>query len=202
MLGSVEVCGLVEDLSALRHHHETVRETGRNPKHFAIAATQRFPHPLAECRRMPPEIERHVVDFSAQTANQLSLRVVNLIVETANHIPPGERLIVLNERTLDTQFRQSPLVVAFEKSTAGVLEDLRFKQLDICNAGRDCLHRYAPLAHRELTFDVMYRIQLATCIPINTSCSCCCQGGSRKPKAWANLSLASTELAGRLAGVG
>src|ERR1700677_3782461 len=105
MLGSVEVCRLVEDLSAFRHHHETVRETGGNPKHSAIAATQRFPHPLAECRRMAPEIERDVVDFSAQTANQLSLRVMNLVVEAAYHVPPGERLIVLNERTLDTQFR-------------------------------------------------------------------------------------------------
>src|ERR1700734_4415676 len=135
MLWSIEVCSFVEDLSALRHHHETVRETGGDPKHSAIAATQRFPHPLAECRRMPPEIERHVVDFSAQTADQLSLRVMNLVMETAYHIPPGERLIVLNERTLDPQFRQSPFVVAFEKSTAGVLEDLRFNHLDICNAG-------------------------------------------------------------------
>ena len=80
---------------------------------------------------MPAEIERDVEDFSAQTADQLSLRLLDLVVETAHHIPPGEGLIVLNEGTRDTEFRQSPLVVAFEKSTPAVFEDLGFKHLDI-----------------------------------------------------------------------
>ena len=136
MLGSIEVCSLVEHLRAFRQHHETVPETRRDPKHFAIAAAQRFTHPLAECWRMPPEIDRDVVDFSTQTADQLSLRMVNLVVETAYYIPAGEGLIVLNERTLDTQFGQSAFVVAFEKSTAAVFKDLGFKQQDICNRGR------------------------------------------------------------------
>ena len=85
---------------------------------------------------MPPEIEGDVVNFSAQTADQLSLGLMNLVVETAYHITPGKGLVVLNERTLNTQFSQSPLVVAFEKSTAAVIEDLWFKQLYIRNTGR------------------------------------------------------------------
>jgi hypothetical protein len=85
---------------------------------------------------MPPEIERYVEDFAAQTADQLSLRLVNLVMKTAYHIPPGEGLVVLNERTLNTQFSQSPFIVAFEKSTATVIEDPGFKQLDIRNTGR------------------------------------------------------------------
>ena len=46
---------------------------------------------------MPAEIDCDVEDFAAETADQFSLRLLDLVMETAYHVPPGERLIVLNE---------------------------------------------------------------------------------------------------------
>ena len=83
---------------------------------------------------------RDVEDFSAQTANKLSLRLLDLVMETAYHVLVGEGLIVLNEGSQNADFRQNPFVVAFEKGTSTIFEDPGFKELDIRNLGRYCLH--------------------------------------------------------------
>ena len=143
MLGSPKIGGFVENFRRVGKDHETVGETGRDPEHFAIGCAQRFCHPFAESGRTAPEIDRDVVDFSAQTADELSLRLLDLVMQTAYHVPVRERLIVLNERTHNAHFRQSPLVVAFEKVPRLSSKTLGSSKLYIRNRGRYRLHLLA-----------------------------------------------------------
>ncbi len=189
MLGRIEIGGLVEHLGGFRQHHETVRKAGRNPQQTAIGGAERFPHPLAEGGRLPAQIDRDVEDLAADAANQLSLGLLNLVVKTADYVPPRQRLVVLHEGPGDTKTRQNPFVVAFEKEPTAIFKDSGLKDLHISNPGRYCLHRFTPFIS-------------ARSIPASTSSNCCFQWGKRKPKVCANLSLESTELAGLLAGVG
>ena len=152
-----------------------------------LAAAERFPYPLAEGGRIAADVDRDVEDLSAETTNELSLGLLDLVMQTAYHVLMGEGLIVLNEGSQNTESRQNPLIIAFEKEPTAVFEDPGFKELHIRNLGRYRLH---PLTS-------FVSVMLA-----NTWSSCCCQPASRKAKVLANLSLASTELAGRLAGVG
>jgi hypothetical protein len=91
---------------------------------------------------VPAEVDRDVEDFSAETANELSLRLLNLVMETTHHVPPGKGLIVLNEAAGDAEFCQNPFIVAFEKRPAVIFENVGFNDLDVCNRGRNCLHQF------------------------------------------------------------
>jgi hypothetical protein len=103
---------------------------------MAVGGAERFPNPLAEGGRMAPEIDGDVKDLSAQTANKLPLRLLDLVMETAHHVFVGEGLIVLNERSQNTDLRQDPFIVAFEKGTSTIFEHPGDKELDIRNGGR------------------------------------------------------------------
>ena len=127
MLGSPKVGGFVENFRRVGKDHETVGETWRDPKHFAIGRAQRFCHPFAKSGRTTPEIDRDVVDFSAQTADELSLRLLDLVMQTAYHVLVRERLVVLNKGAHNAHFRQNALVVAFEKGTPAIFEDPGFE---------------------------------------------------------------------------
>jgi hypothetical protein len=92
--------------------------------------------------------------------------------------PAGEGLIVLNEGTLDTEFRQSPFVVAFEKRPR-----LSSKTLGSSSCTSAIVVATAFIDSSRLNASLHFKkIQLATCIPANTSCSCCCQGGAGNRK--------------------
>ena len=136
MLRRPEVGGFVEDFGSVGEDHEAVCETGGNPEHFAIGGAQSFSHPLAEGGRIAAEIDGDVVDFSPETADEFSLGLLDLVVETTHHALVGEGLIVLNEGTGDAHVRQNPLIVAFEKRTPAVFEHLWFEKLHIGNFGR------------------------------------------------------------------
>jgi hypothetical protein len=142
----VKVRRLVEDFRTMGKNHEAVSETWRDPQHVAIAGTQGRPHPLAEGGRIATQVDRHVEDFSAQTTNELSLGLLDLIVETAYHVFARKRLVVLNKGTRDSQVDQDALIVALEKRSPVVFKDSGFKELHISNPGRYCLHRLASLS--------------------------------------------------------
>src|SRR5271168_150790 len=108
----------------------------RDPQHPAIAAAQHLTYPLTESGRVAPEINGDIENLSADAANELSLGLLDLIMETAHNVLKGERLIVLDKAANNTRFRQNSLVIAFEKVTSTVFKDLRFKDLDFRNAGR------------------------------------------------------------------
>src|ERR1700722_16240096 len=190
MLGSVEIGGLVEHFRALGKDHEAMGEARWNPEHTAIAGAQRFAYPLAKGGGVPAKIDGDVEDLSAQTADELSLRLLHLVMKATHHVLVGKRLIVLNKGAENAEVRQNSFIVAFKKGASAIVENSRFQELHIGNLGCYCLHRLTSL------------VWVATRISANTSSSCCRHEGSRKAKARANLSLASTELAGRLAGVG
>ena len=111
-------------------------EPWRDPKHFAIGGAQGFSHPFAEGGRTAAEIDRDVVDFSAQTANELSLGLLDLVMQAAYHVLVRERLVVLNEGAHNAHFRQNALIVAFEKGTPAIFKDPGFEKLDIGDFGR------------------------------------------------------------------
>jgi hypothetical protein len=73
------------------------------------------------------KVNDHVQNLSRDRPYEFSLRLLNLIVEPAQHIPAGIRMIVLNEPFADSQFRKHSFVVAFQKVTPIVTEDSRFE---------------------------------------------------------------------------
>ena len=97
-------------------------EPGRDPPHLTVAGAERFPHPLAERRRMAAEIDGDVKDLSAQT-DLASLRLLDLEMETAHHVFVGEGLIVLNGATPDPDLRHSPFhSMPLRKGTSTIFE--------------------------------------------------------------------------------
>jgi len=115
VLGGPEIGCFVEDFRSVREDHEAVSKAGGNPEHFAVGGAQGFCHPPTESGRVAAEIDGDVVDLSAETANELSLGLLDLVMETTYYAPVGEGLVVLNERAPNAHFRQNPFIVASKK---------------------------------------------------------------------------------------
>jgi hypothetical protein len=101
----------------------------------AIAGAQDFPNPLAESGRVSAEIEGNVEDFSAKAANELSLRLPDLVMQATYYVLAGRGLVVLHEGTHDSEFGKNPLVKAFEKHPPVVFKEPGFQELHIWNGG-------------------------------------------------------------------
>jgi hypothetical protein len=135
MLWSVKISGFIKNFRTLGKDHEAMGKARWNPEHSAIAGAQRFSYPLAKGGGVTAKIDGDVEDLSAQTANQLSLGLLHLIVKAADHVFVGKRLVVLNKGAENAEVRQNPFIVAFKKGASGVFENPRFQELHIGNHG-------------------------------------------------------------------
>src|SRR6185503_5378445 len=70
---NVEVRALVHEEGRFAGHAEAVRESGRNEHLTLVFAGQRDRDPMAEMRGSPTDVDGHVVDFSLQHRDELSL---------------------------------------------------------------------------------------------------------------------------------
>src|ERR1700720_1672543 len=84
--------------------------------------------PLAEARRTPPQVDRHIEDLATNHAHQFSLRMANLVMQPAQNISRGKRLIVLHESFTDPEISHDFFVIALQKKTSRIPKNLRFKK--------------------------------------------------------------------------
>jgi hypothetical protein len=128
VLGSVEICGLVDDLGEVAEHEESVGESDRNPQHVLGFRAQVCSLPPAEGRRAAADIDRDVEDLARGDANQLALRQAQLVVQPAQHTLARARVVVLDEPRPDSRLLEFPLVPALEEKAARVAEDFRLDE--------------------------------------------------------------------------
>jgi hypothetical protein len=99
--GVIEVGGLVKDFSSIGEDEEAVSEALGNPEKLefssVIAGFQVKASPFTEVRRTPTKINGDIPDAAGENANELSLRLSELVVKAAEDALGGEGLIVLRK---------------------------------------------------------------------------------------------------------
>src|SRR5690606_17071292 len=92
----------------------------------------RFAHPLSKSGRAFAQVHGYIKDFAAYHAHQFSLRMLNLIMQPAQHVLSRHGMVVLHELygAADGLF-ELRMVVAFEEAAAAVSEYLGFQQEDV-----------------------------------------------------------------------
>ena len=114
------------------------------PAERAPILTPRDADGAAERRRAPPQVDRDVPHLAAHAADQLALRVLDLVVEAAQHAAAGARMIVLHERGVDSGGGERARVPGLEKEAAVVAADDGLDQPHVGNRGRRDLHHGLP----------------------------------------------------------
>src|SRR5215472_12258853 len=81
-LGLPEVGHFVGDIRGFRKRKKTVGQASGNPDHFPVRTGEPLADPFAESARFPAQIDGHVEDFALQHANQFSLSLLALVVQS------------------------------------------------------------------------------------------------------------------------
>lgn len=114
----VKARGLIEDIGVFREHDETVGKAFGNPEAVEFFCVEVNANPAAKLRGVRSDINRNVPDVSGQNAHQLPLRLLELVVETAENPLSGEGLIVLNKQSWDTGGGEVVGIEDFREPTA------------------------------------------------------------------------------------
>ena len=99
--GVVEVGGFVEDFSGVGEDEEAVGEAFGDPEELEIVVERLGfevkSGPFAEVGGVAAEIDGDVPDMAGEDADELALRLAELVVQAAEDAFGGEGLVVLNE---------------------------------------------------------------------------------------------------------
>ncbi len=111
-----------------------------NPEELDLFPFQIEPFPLAEFRRIWPQVNGYVPDVTRKNPNQLALRLSKLIVDSTQDAAPGKRLIVLHKLTRQIRRRKRPRVKDLGKPTTIIAVLVRPHELDITQSRTNDLH--------------------------------------------------------------
>src|SRR5579884_245829 len=123
----------------------------RYPEHASIFTRKLHTHMLAKCRRTSPQVHGHVPDHSMGHAHELSLRVLDLIMNTAHDVLSGHREIVLHPVCRQPQGRHRTLIVGFAKGPPRIPEDTRLKYQHARQCSFNHIHNGKPMRWPENT---------------------------------------------------
>ncbi len=141
VLGRVKIRRFIEDVSRFRDHAEAVSKAARKPQHAFVLTGKFDGFIFPEGRRAAPQVDRNIENLAGDRANEFALGLANLVVQSANDVLFGKRMIVLHERLTNAEARKGALVVAFQKKSAIIAEYARFEKQKSGKAGRDRFHR-------------------------------------------------------------
>ena len=96
--------------------------------------------PLAEIGRVAAEIDGYIPNVAGEDADELPLRLAELVVKSAEDALSGKGLIVLNELTRESGGREGTLVENFREPTATIAKAPGLNQFDIEQRGIKNLH--------------------------------------------------------------
>jgi hypothetical protein len=100
----------------LAEHQETVRKARRHPELAVVVGAQLHAHPLAERGRAFADVHRHVEHGPLHHAHQLALRLLDLVVQAAQHAFAAAAVVVLHELVVGARgLVEGALVEALEK---------------------------------------------------------------------------------------
>lgn len=124
----VVVRGLVKKFGRLGENDETVCEAFRDPKLVFILCGQISTDPAAESWRGTAQVDSDVENLAFHYANELSLGVLNLVVQAPYNAFSGAGVVVLNkgDGSADGAFEDT-LIEAFKKEAAGIAKNARFE---------------------------------------------------------------------------
>src|SRR5579863_8059142 len=89
VLRGVEVSALVEKIDLVAEGNVAVREARRHPQHMMIHVIEYRADPLTEARRAAANVNRDIEHLTTCHAHQLALRLLDLIVQTAQRVAHG-----------------------------------------------------------------------------------------------------------------
>src|SRR5262249_17250093 len=122
---------------------EAVREAHRDEELLARLGVELVRDPLPERRRARPDVDGDVPDAPRHDADQLRLARLRLIVQAAQRVLDGARVVVLHEGAVDPGGGVAVEAVRLEEEPAIVLEDLGLQDLEPRQLELDDLHGLA-----------------------------------------------------------
>jgi hypothetical protein len=112
-LRRVEIGGLVKKIRVVGRDEKSMREPGRYPRHAAGLAREREARPFSKVWRSAAQVHGHIEHLPGHHANELSLGLADLIVQSAQDMAAGSGMIVLDELQVQAgRLRKAELVVA------------------------------------------------------------------------------------------
>ena len=95
---------------------------------------------MPKCWRASSQIDNHIKNFPNRDPNQFSLRTADLIVQAAYYISGRVRMIILNKANRNAGGGHRLLVVAFEKKSALIGENIGLQNESVRKRCLDLLH--------------------------------------------------------------
>ena len=139
-LRMVIVRAIVKKFGFIAEHAKTVGESDRHVKLFFITGGQDLADPASEGRRAEPDVYNNVKNFAAEHADQLALRMPDLVMESAQSMPDGLGMVNLDKISVNALRRESIPPVGFHEKSAAVLEDLGLDKQNVPNGCRCKFH--------------------------------------------------------------
>ena len=122
-------------------HQKTMCKPRWHPQHFFILGGQFHAHPLAERGRTATNIHRHIEYRARHYTHQLTLRLLNLIMQAAQHALCRARVVVLYEVDIQTRgFMEGFTVITFEEKTTRIAKHFGFDDQYFGNGCRYYVH--------------------------------------------------------------
>ena len=138
--GIVEVAALVEELDSFGERQKAMRKSRRDKNLIVVVGREKDACPFPKMGRPGANVHGYIQRFAFDHAAELGLRVALLIVQSAQRVPHGARMVVLHEHFGDTQLHEFGAIVGFHEKTASVANNSGTKLIDTGKRGFNSLH--------------------------------------------------------------
>ena len=92
-----------------------------------------YAEPLAKCRRMSADVYRHIINLTRNDPDELSLRLLDLVMQASQHTLTGFRMVVLYKIKRDSGVRKFLFLVTLYKKAPFIWKDFGFNDQDTWN---------------------------------------------------------------------
>src|SRR5260221_10526708 len=131
----------VKQLGGIGQRHKAVRKPGRHAQLLLVLARQYCARPLAERRRALADIHRDIEHLAGDHAYQLALRLLELIMQAAQHALGAFGMVVLHKIDIEAGSLCKDLAIErFKEEAALVAKYLGLDQQYLRNGGWRGLH--------------------------------------------------------------
>jgi hypothetical protein len=121
VMGIVKITTLVQELHRIRKCEKSVREPGGNIDLIVFSRGEEHAGPFSIGGRARTDIDGNIKGFTFDDTTKLCLRMLELVMQSAERVLHGAGVVVLNERSGDAQLGKFSLVVRLDKETPCVL---------------------------------------------------------------------------------
>ncbi len=141
----VIVATFIKELDGVRKCEESVGKSHRDINLILRLRGKNDARPFAKMCRTEPDIDDDVESFTLHYTAQFCLRMIQLVMKTAERPLDGKGVIILHERIEDAEFSELCAMVGFAEGTTTVAKDFRPELPDARKRCSDSLHRESDL---------------------------------------------------------